>query len=116
VTARNRKRHERNKELQNPALPSEGRAPAAIGTWLDRGDHVRQPGVVWLKRPMPPDQWPPDLNEPRDNSLRWWVRANCGHRTRQFAFYEERYADVYELVFRDAPCWWTRCGADRPVR
>lgn len=116
MTAQDRRRHERNQERQNPALPTEGRASAVKGVWLNRGDHIRQPSVVWLKRPMPPDQWPPDQRLPRDNSFRWWVRAHCGHKARQFAFYLEKDADVYEHVFRDAPCWWARCRDDRPVR
>lgn len=80
-----------------------------VGVWTVRGDHARQPGVVWLKRPMPPDQWPSEQRAPRDNTFRWWIRSSCGHAARQWAFYEERYADEYELVFRENPCHWTRC-------
>jgi len=94
-------------------LPSQRSGGGPTNTWLGRGDHVRQPGVVYLVRPMPEDQWPPEQHLPRDNEFSWWVRAHCGHKARQFAFYEKRYADEYESVFRDAPCWWTRCRDDR---
>lgn len=111
MTAQDRKRHERNQERQNPALPTEGRAPAVIGTWLGTGRPVDPSGVLWLKRPMPDGQWPVDQRLPRDDSFSWWVRSNCGHPggAKQWAFYEEAYADVYEHLFRDDPCRWTRC-------
>ncbi len=111
MTARDRERHERNQELQNPALPSEGRASASTDTWLARNIPSARPGVVWLKRPMPDGQWPVDQRLPRDDSFSWWVRSACGHQggVRQWAFYEERYADMYQHLFRENPCWYTRC-------
>lgn len=114
MTAEGRKRHERNQERQNPALPTEGRAPAApryTERWIIRDAPVGRPGVVWLKRPMPDGQWPADQRLPRDDSFSWWVRSHCGHQggVRQWAFYEERYADMYEHVFRENPCRWSRC-------
>jgi hypothetical protein len=64
--------------------------------------------VVWLKRPMPPDQWPTD-----GKPFRWWIRSSCPHAGKQWAFYEEADADTYETIFRENPCYWTRCGHDR---
>lgn len=80
-------------------------------TWAARGTAV-QFGVVWLLRPMPDGQWPPDQSAPRDDSFHWWVRSHCGHEggSRQWAFYERRYADMYEQVFRADPCRYTRCA------
>lgn len=114
MTAQDRARHERNQERQNPALPSEGRASAVsghTGVWLIRGTPLKQLAVVWIKRPMPADQWPPDQRAPRDNSFAWWIRAHCGHQggAKQMAFYEEADADMYEQVFRADPCRWTHC-------
>jgi hypothetical protein len=82
-----------------------------IGVWLVRGSAAGVLGVLWLKRPMPDGQWPVDQRLPRDDSFSWWVRAHCGHPggARQFAFYEEGYADMYEWIFRENPCSWTRC-------
>lgn len=81
------------------------------GVWLVRGVPSVQPGLVWLKRPMPEGQWPPDPRLPRDDSFSWWVRSHCGHPggAKQWAFFEQRYADDYEQVFRSDPCRWTRC-------
>lgn len=77
------------------------------GVWLHSRRSVKgSNGLVWLKRPMPDDQWPTD-------GFRWWVRAHCGHpgtNTKQFAFYEEADADIYEEIFRANPCYWTGCG------
>jgi len=70
---------------------------------------ARSWGVIWLKRPMPPDQWPPDERAPRDNTFRWWIRSHCGHAAKQWAFYTEQDADLYEVIFKDNPCFWTRC-------
>jgi hypothetical protein len=112
VTAQDRARHQRNQERQSPALPSEGGTSAAPrGVWLIRGTASGPAGVVWLKRPMPDGQWPADQRLPRDDSFSWWVRSHCGHQggAKQWAFYEERYADMYEHVFRADPCRWTRC-------
>jgi hypothetical protein len=111
VTAKDRERRARNQERQSPALPSEGRASAASDTWLARGIPSRQPGVIWLKRPMPDGQWPADQRLPRDDSFSWWVRSACGHHggVKQWAFYREADADQYELIFRDNPCHFTRC-------
>lgn len=115
MTARDRARHERNQDLQNPALPSESRAPAASApraTWLARGIPARQPGVIWLLRPMPDGQWPPDQRRPRDDSFSWWVRSACGHDggVRQWAFYDKAVAEQYESIFRADPCHYTpRC-------
>lgn len=113
MTAEGRKRHQRNQERQNPALPTESRASAAVpySTWLVRGTSSRRPGVIWLKRPMPDGQWPANQRLPRDDSFSWWVRSHCGHEggAKQWAFYEERYADEYEGIFREDPCRWTRC-------
>ncbi len=60
---------------------------------------------------MPNGQWPPDQRLPRDDSFTWWVRSHCGHEggAKQWAFYEERYADIYEQMFREDPCQWTQC-------
>lgn len=85
-----------------------------VGVWAGRGDPISDYGVVWLKRPMPDGGWPADPKLPRDDSFSWWVRSHCGHEggAKQWAFYEERYADVLEQVFRANPCRYTRC-ADR---
>lgn len=111
MTAESRKRHERNQERQHPPLPTERRVAAQTNTWLGKGTSSAQPGVVWLKRPMPDGQWPADQRLPRDDSFNWWIRSHCGHQggAKQWAFYEEHYADMYEQVFRDDPCRWTRC-------
>lgn len=114
MTAQDRARHERNQERQNPALPTEGRASAVsghTGVWLIRGTPAGPPDVVWIKRPMPDGQWPPARLLPRDDSFSWWVRSHCGHQggAKQWAFTEERYADMYEHMFRADPCRWTRC-------
>lgn len=114
MTARDRERHERNQERQNPALPSEGRASAVSGhtnVWLIRGTPTRQVDVIWLLRPMPDGQWPADRRLPRDDSFNWWVRSSCGHPggVRQWAFYERADAVTYEQVFRLDPCHWSRC-------
>lgn len=112
MTAEERKRHQRNLERQSPALPSESRASArSSGTWLSSGAPMNKSGVVWLKRPMPDGQWPPRQDLPRDDSFAWWVRSHCGHGggARQWAFYREADADVYEQVFRADPCHYTRC-------
>jgi len=89
-----------------------GTACPPTGVWLDSRRPVSlSAGVIWLKRPMPDGQWPPDRRKPRDDSFSWWIRAHCGHHggARQWAFYEERDADTYEQVFRDDPCHWTQC-------
>jgi len=79
--------------------------------WLVRNFPAGRPGVVWLKRPMPDGQWPVDQRLPRDDSFSWWVRSACGHQAgaKQWAFCEERYADMYEWIFRADPCRYTRC-------
>jgi hypothetical protein len=113
VTARDRERHEKNQERQSPALPSEDRALAHAprGVWLVRGTAVKgAPDVVWIKRPMPDGGWPADQRLPRDDSFDWWVRSNCGHKACWWAFYEEKYADMYEWIFREDPCRYTRCA------
>ncbi len=96
-------------ECQNRHTP-DGACPPS-GVWLDRGGRSSPPGTVWLKRPMPNGQWPPDQRLPRDDSFTWWVRSHCGHEggAKQWAFYEERYADIYEQMFREDPCQWTQC-------
>lgn len=116
MTEKDRERHRRNQERSNPLLPSQERvaAPAQTWTWLAKGTPSKQPGVVWLKRPMPDGQWPADQRLPRDDSFSWWIRSTCGHDggTRQWAFYREADADTYEWIFREDPCRYTRC-ADR---
>jgi len=86
------------------------RCPPA-GVWLVRGGPVGRLGVVWLKRLMPDGQWPVNQRLPRDDSFSLLVRSHCGHQggARQWAFYEERYADLYGHLFRSNPCWYTRC-------
>lgn len=112
MTAESRKRHERNQERQHPPLPTERRVAAQTNTWLGKGTSSAQPGVVWLKRPMPDGQWPADQRLPRDDSFNWWVRSTCGHEggLRQWAFYSKQYADLYEWIFRADPCRYTRCA------
>ena len=66
-------------------------------------------GVVWLIRPMPDGQWPPDECAPRDDSFSWLVRSHCGHIGKLWAFYEKADAQQYEGIFRAAPCHYTRC-------
>lgn len=105
---------ERNQARQNPPLPMERRAAAQAGhidTWLVKGTPRKQPGVIWLKRPMPDGQWPADQRLPRDDSFSWWVRSHCGHDagSRQWAFHLEADADQYEWIFRADPCHYTRC-------
>jgi hypothetical protein len=102
---------ERNTARQNPVLPSEGRASAASETWLVRKLPSKQPGVVWLLRPMPDGQWPADQRRPRDDSYSWWVRSHCGHEggAKQWAFYQRADAELYEQIFRADPCHYTRC-------
>lgn len=95
-------------------LPSERLAAAhsnKTGIWLIRGIPLGRSDVVWLKRPMPDGQWPPDRNRPRDDSFSWWVRSSCGHEggVKQWAFYAEADADTYEHIFRADPCYYTRC-------
>lgn len=114
MTARDRERHEQNRKRQSPVLPSEDRAEAHSGhtnTWLIRDVPSQQVDVVWLKRRMPADQWPPDPKLPRDNTFGWWVRSNCGHEggAKQWAFYREADANTYEQIFRANPCHYTRC-------
>jgi len=69
-------------------------------------------GVTWLINVMPDGQWPVDQSLPRDDSWSWWVRSHCGHKggARQWAFYEKRWATIYEQVFRENPCRYTRCN------
>jgi hypothetical protein len=97
------------------------RCPPA-DVWLIRNAPAgRRTDVIWLKRPMPDGQWPPHyLGQPevdRDDSFSWWVRSHCGHQggSRQWAFYEEADADVYEHVFRSDPCHFTRCPERRMI-
>lgn len=82
-----------------------------MGVWLIRGTPLGRAATVWIKRPMPDGQWPPDRRAPRDDSFAWWVRSHCGHLggAKQWAFHEEGDADMYEHVFREDPCRWTRC-------
>lgn len=91
---------------------SSGVACPAPGVWLATGLPTKPSNVVWLKRPMPDGQWPVDQSLPRDDSFSWWVRSYCGHQggARQWAFYEERYANTYEHVFRANPCRYTNCA------
>lgn len=96
-------------------MPRDGSESTAIcptpGLWLVRRTPVGDSGVIWLKRPMPDGQWPADQRLPRDDSFNWWVRSHCGHDggARQWAFYEESYVDMYEGIFRENPCRYTRC-------
>ena len=120
MTAQSRKRHERNQALQNPALPSESRAPAVAAprhVWLLKGLAAGEPGVQWRITPMPDGQWPPNQRLPRDDSWSWWVRSSCGHQggRKEWAFYEERWAREYEWIFRDDPCRYTRCPQRRMI-
>lgn len=107
---------------ESPPLPSEQRALAHAGNtnvWLvSRQPIKRTGGTVWLKRPMPDGQWPVDQSLPRDDSFSWWVRSACGHTGggRQWAFTEERYADMYALVFYADPCRWSPGCQDRKRR
>lgn len=92
-------------------LPSQRAGAAPLGVWLTSGRPAGPSGVVWLVRPMPDGQWPPDRDAPRDDSWKWWVRSHCGHPggARQSAFSDRRFVDMYEQVFREEPCRWTRC-------
>lgn len=69
------------------------------------------PDVLWWVHPMPAGHWPIDPGLARDESFSWWVRSHCGHEggARQWAFYDRRYALLYERVFRADPCRYTRC-------
>jgi hypothetical protein len=60
---------------------------------------------------MPNGQWPPDQRAPRDDSFSWLVRSHCGHEGggKLWAFYDEKYADQYGGIFRENPCFYTRC-------
>jgi hypothetical protein len=60
---------------------------------------------------MPRNHWPIPTGLPRDNSFAWLVRSECGHPggLKQWAFYDLKYAQIYEQVFRADPCRWTRC-------
>lgn len=75
-------------------------------------------GVVWLKRPMPDGQWPPDPLAPRNDEFSWWVKSACGHPGghRQWAFYREADADQYEWIFRADPCCYTACTRSKTRR
>lgn len=75
-------------------------------------------GVVWLKRPMPDGQWPPDLGAPRNDEFLWWVKSACGHPGghRQWAFYREADADQYEGIFLANPCHYTGCARSKTRR
>lgn len=92
-------------------LPSQRPGAAPREVWLAKGTPTT-PGVVWLIRPMPDGQWPPQENLPRDDSWSWWVRSACGHPggVRQWAFYVQSDALTYEQVFRADPCHFTRCA------
>lgn len=104
MTAAQRAKRAANEARQSPALPSESRASAPPA-------RVMATGVTWLIRPMPDGQWPPDQSLPRDDSYAWWVKSSCGHPDglKQWAFYLEHYARIYEHVFRSAPCMFTQC-------
>lgn len=100
-----------------PACPSctrrhdpDGICPPS-GSWLSDGGPARLSGVVWLVRPMPNGEWPPDQRAPRDDSFSWLVRSHCGHEGggKLWAFYVKADAEQYEAVFRDNPCRWTNC-------
>lgn len=97
-----------------PPLPSEQAGAVPVGTWLGRGETVKT-GVVWLLRPMPDGQWPPDPRAVRDDSFSWWVRSACGHPggVKQWAFYSRPDAVVYERVFKDNPCFYTQCSRSK---
>lgn len=88
-----------------------GSSCPTIGVWEHRRTPVSKAGVVWLKRPMPPDQWPPDDRAPRDPSFKWLVRSACGHPggTKLWAFYAEADADAVGSVFATAACQLNRC-------
>lgn len=92
-------------------LPSERTGAAPSRVWLAKGTPATQAGVLWIKRPMPDGQWPVNQRLPRDDSFSWWVRSHCGHDggAKQWAFYQEADADMYELIFRANPCRYTRC-------
>ena len=94
-----------------PPVPAVEPGAAPRGLWLSSGRPASAAGVVWLVRPMPDGQWPPEHDLPRDDSFSWWVRSACGHPRgfRQWAFYQEKDARVYESVFRDDPCRFSRC-------
>ena len=96
----------RRRAPQPPApLPSERRGSAPVGEWLARGGPAAPTSVVWLIRPMPDGQWPTDMMAPRDDSFNWLVRSHCGHEggLKLWAFYERRYAEMYEGVCTDVP-------------
>jgi len=100
----------RRNEPPPPPKPEGAGAPAS-GVWLVRGGPAGPAGVVWLVRPMPADQWPPNWDEPRNDTFRWLVRSHCGHPggSQLWAFVHECDARAYETVFRDNPCYHTRC-------
>lgn len=80
--------------------------------------HDLTAGIVWLKRPMPDGQWPPDTLAPRNDEFSWWVRSSCGHPGghRQWAFYREADADQYEGIFKADPCRYTQCARSKTLR
>lgn len=82
-----------------------------IGVWAAKGTKATPGEAVWLKRPMPDGQWPPDIRLPRDDSFAWLVRSHCGHQggAKLWAFYREADADQYEQIFLHDPCHYTRC-------
>lgn len=94
-----------------PPPPPEVAGAAPRGQWLASGRPADAAGVVWLVRPMPNGQWPPEHDAPRDDSFSWWVRSACGHPGgfRQWAFYREQDARTCEWVFRTEPCRFSRC-------
>lgn len=101
----------RRPAAEPPPLPSQRMGALPVGRWFARDTPVAATGVVWLIRPMPDGQWPPEQNAPRDDSFSWWVRSSCGHPggLKHWAFYHRRDAEAYEQVFREDPCRWTRC-------
>ena len=104
MTAAQRAKRAANEARQSPVLPSESRASAPPARMVTGG-------AGWLIRPMPDGQWPVDPALPRDDSFSWWVKSSCGHPggLKQWAFYHRRDAELYERVFRDDPCRYTRC-------
>lgn len=93
-------------------LPSQRAGAAPSGVWLGKGTPSAPRGVTWLVRPMPDGQWPPEHHAPRDDSFSWWVRSSCGHQggAKQWAFYAEGYARLYEDIFKLDPCRWSACS------